>query len=214
MVQPINGQTWLLERNPYFWAVDTRATSCPTRQGAADAWRRIPRSSICARSPASTTTWSASSISPNCRCSWRTPTRGKYKVHLDPGFNGADSELKFNFAYRLDPEIQKWFANLEFRRALALGIDREQINEAFFLGLGVTGTPIPADIIPAKPRQGLATALGHARRREGQRDAGCDRPEQEGRRGLPRCAPTTASACACRSTSRRRCRRPGRSRRK
>src|SRR6202011_94012 len=77
--------------------------------------------------------------------------RGHYKVHLDPGFNGPDSELKFNSAYRLDPEIQKWFANLEFRRALALGIDREQINEAFFLGLGVTGTPIPADIIPESP---------------------------------------------------------------
>ena len=77
--------------------------------------------------------------------------RGHYKVHLDPGFNGSDSELKFNFAYRLDPEIQKWFANLDFRRALALGIDRDQVNEAFFLGLGVTGTPIPADIIPESP---------------------------------------------------------------
>jgi peptide/nickel transport system substrate-binding protein len=77
--------------------------------------------------------------------------RGKYKVHLDPGFNGSDSELKFNFAYRLDPEIQKWFANLDFRRALALGIDRGQVNEAFFLGLGVTGTPIPADNIPESP---------------------------------------------------------------
>ena len=74
-----------------------------------------------------------------------------YKVHLDPGFNGSDSELKFNLAYRLDPEIQKWFANLDFRRALALGIDRDQVNEAFFLGLGVAGTPIPADIIPESP---------------------------------------------------------------
>src|SRR3977135_26852 len=77
--------------------------------------------------------------------------RGKYKVHLDPGFNGSDSELKFNFSYRLDAEIQKWFANVEFRRALALGIDREQINEAFFLCLGVTGTPSPADIIAQSP---------------------------------------------------------------
>ena len=77
--------------------------------------------------------------------------RGNYKVHLDPGFNGADSELKFNFAYKLDPEIQKWFANVDFRRALALGIDREQINQAFYLGLGINGTPIPADVIPQSP---------------------------------------------------------------
>jgi peptide/nickel transport system substrate-binding protein len=77
--------------------------------------------------------------------------RGKYKIHLDPGFNGADSELKFNLAYRGDPEIQKWFANVDFRRALALGIDREQINQAFFLGLAVNGTSIPADVIPQSP---------------------------------------------------------------
>src|SRR6478735_6855754 len=105
MVQPINGQTWLLERNPYFWAVDTEGNQLPYLD----------------------------------------------KVHLDPGFNGSDSELKFNFAYRADPEIQKWFANLDFRRALALGIDREQVNEAFFLGLGAPSTPIPADIIKESP---------------------------------------------------------------
>ena len=90
--------------------------------------------------------------------------RGKYKVHLDPGFNGADSELQFNFAYTLDPEIQKWFANVDFRRALALGIDRDQINQAFFLGLGVTGHADPGRHDPAKPRQGVAQQVGDARR--------------------------------------------------
>jgi ABC-type dipeptide transport system, periplasmic component len=45
-----------------------------------------------------------------------------------------------------------------FRRALALGIDRDQINEAFFLGLGVTGTPIPADIIDESPGKDTASA--------------------------------------------------------
>src|SRR5260221_6888806 len=30
-------------------------------------------------------------------------------------------------------------------------MDREKINQAFFLGLGTNGTPIPADIIPQSP---------------------------------------------------------------
>ena len=50
------------------------ATSCPTSTRCSSRWRRIPRSSTCAPSPASTTTWSASSISPSCRCSSRTPS--------------------------------------------------------------------------------------------------------------------------------------------
>ena len=29
MVQPINGQIWLLERNPYFWTVDTAGNQLP-----------------------------------------------------------------------------------------------------------------------------------------------------------------------------------------
>ena len=50
------------------------ATSCPTSTRCSSRSRRIPRSSTCAPSPASTTTWSASSISPSCRCSSRTPS--------------------------------------------------------------------------------------------------------------------------------------------
>jgi peptide/nickel transport system substrate-binding protein len=59
--------------------------------------------------------------------------------------------LFFNLAYNKDTEIRGWFQNTDFRRALALGIDRTQLNEAFWLGLGVVGTPIPADIIPESP---------------------------------------------------------------
>jgi peptide/nickel transport system substrate-binding protein len=29
MTQPINSQTWLFERNPYFWAVDTAGNQLP-----------------------------------------------------------------------------------------------------------------------------------------------------------------------------------------
>ena len=151
MVQPINTQTWLLERNPYFWAVDTDGNQLPYLDKVQLTLAENPEV-INLRAIAGEYDYMERFIDlAKLPVFLENAARGNYKVHLDPGFNGSDSELKFNFAYRLDPEIQKWFANLDFRRALALGIDRDQINEAFFLGLGVTGTPIPADIIPESP---------------------------------------------------------------
>ncbi|GAC1336097.1 MAG: ABC transporter substrate-binding protein [Bradyrhizobium sp.] len=151
MVQPINSQTWVLERNPYFWTVDTDGNQLPYLDKVQLTLAENPEV-INLRAIAGEYDYMERFIDlAKLPVFLENAARGKYKVHLDPGFNGSDSELKFNFAYRLDAEIQKWFANLDFRRALALGIDREQINEAFFLGLGVTGTPIPADIIPESP---------------------------------------------------------------
>ena len=56
-----------------------------------------------------------------------------------------------NLAYEADPEIARWMASRDFRRALSLGIDREQINEAFFLGLGTAGSPAPDRPVPQNP---------------------------------------------------------------
>ena len=71
--------------------------------------------------------------------------KGNYKVRLDPGDYGGDMILKFNLSYEADPEIAKWFSNADFRRALSLGIDRDQINETFWLGTGTPGSVVPAD---------------------------------------------------------------------
>jgi peptide/nickel transport system substrate-binding protein len=151
MVLPINGQTWLLERNPFFYAVDTAGNQLPYIDKVQFTLAENPEV-VNLRAIAGEYDYMERFIDlSKLPVFLENAERGKYKVHLDPGFNGADSELKFNFAYREDAEIQKWFANVEFRRALALGIDREQINQAFYLGLATPGTSIPADVIPQSP---------------------------------------------------------------
>jgi peptide/nickel transport system substrate-binding protein len=69
--------------------------------------------------------------------------RGGYKLHLDPEQGGLG--IMLNLAYDADPEVGALIRNVDFRRALSMGIDRDQINEAFLLGTGKPGASVPAD---------------------------------------------------------------------
>jgi peptide/nickel transport system substrate-binding protein len=77
--------------------------------------------------------------------------KGNYAVRLDPQAEAAQTSLQFNLSFDGDPEIAKWLGNKDFRRALSMGIDRDQINEAFFLGTGTPGSVAPADDAPDSP---------------------------------------------------------------
>ena len=137
---------WTAERNPYYWEVDTAGNSCPTSTRFSGPGRERQRSSTCAPSLASSISRSGVSAARTCPSSSRTRQRADYTVHIDPGTNGGDANIYFNFSYNEDPEIQKWILNKDFRRALSMATDRAQINEAFFLGLGTPGSPIPSPV--------------------------------------------------------------------
>ena len=67
--------------------------------------------------------------------------KGNYKVHLDPARNGARLRASSSTrATRPIPRSRKWLTNADFRRALSLGIDRDQLNETFWLGIGTPGS--------------------------------------------------------------------------
>jgi peptide/nickel transport system substrate-binding protein len=74
-----------------------------------------------------------------------------YDLHLDPALNGSDATLQTNQAYDADPEVAKWLQNRDFRRALSMGIDRDQLNETFWLGIGVPGSIAPSETVPYSP---------------------------------------------------------------
>ena len=69
--------------------------------------------------------------------------RGAYRVHLDPE-QGAIG-IALNLSYDEDPFIGGLVRNVDFRRALSLGIDRAQINEAVFIGTGTPGSVAPPE---------------------------------------------------------------------
>ena len=208
-VRPINTAIWLLERNPYYYAVDTAGNQLPyfdkvqftlaenleviNLRAMAGEYDEQERHIDLGKLPV---------LLDN-------QEKGNYKVHLDLGFAGSDFMFHVNQSYTGDAEVRKWLTNADFRRALSLGIDRDQLNETFWLGVGTPGSPAPGETHAAKSRAGMAQEVVRARRGAGQCDARQDRPGEEGRRRLPACAPTTASGCACRSSrSRPSCRIP------
>jgi peptide/nickel transport system substrate-binding protein len=75
--------------------------------------------------------------------------KGGYKISLDPGQDGLGIIL--NLAYDKDAEIGDLFRTTDFRRALSMGLDRDAINETFFLGTSVPGAPCPAKENPYYP---------------------------------------------------------------
>ena len=151
MTQPITGQQWVLERNPYFYEVDTEGNQLPYIDRVQMTLAESPEV-INLRAIAGEYDFQERFIDLG-----KLPTilenaeRSHIKVHLDLGFNGSDSAIMFNLAYTEDPEIAKWIGKPDFRRALGLGIDRGQLNEAFWLGLGTPGSVVPMEQMPESP---------------------------------------------------------------
>ena len=76
---------------------------------------------------------------------------GGYQVFLWPSTGGNDVGLHMNMTFNTDPEIGKWIRTNDFRKALSLGINREQINEVMFHGLGTIQAWIPHPETPYYP---------------------------------------------------------------
>jgi peptide/nickel transport system substrate-binding protein len=144
-VTPITTSTWTLERNPYSVFVDTAGNQLPyldrvvltlgenleviNLRAIAGEYDFQQRHLDLGKLPVFI----------------ENQAKGGYKVYLDPGDYGGDMIIKFNLSYEADPEIAKWMNTTDFRRALALGIDRDQINESFWLGTGTPSSVVPAD---------------------------------------------------------------------
>jgi peptide/nickel transport system substrate-binding protein len=169
-VQPINNPVWILERNPYFHEVDTEGNQLPyfdkIQMALAETLEVLNLRAIAGEYDIQERHVDIAKIP----VFLENKDKGGYDLHLDPAVHGCDNTLYINQTYDGDAEVAKWLQTADFRRALALGIDRDQLNETYWIGLG---TP------------GVAVKMVGARRKAGERAARQDRPRQEGRRGIP-----------------------------
>jgi len=142
---------WVAERNPYYWEVDTAGNQLPYIDKIQ--WTLAENTEVInLRAIAGEFDQQERHLAvANLPVFIENQQKGNYTVHIDPGTNGGDANIYFNFSYNEDPEIQKWILNKDFRRALSMATDRAQINEAFFLGLGTAGSPVPAPNMPEYP---------------------------------------------------------------
>ncbi len=150
-VTPINTDTWKLERNPYYWMVDTDGNQLPYIDTVILTLAE-DLEVINLRAIAGEYDWQGRHLNmAKVPLYIENQEKGGYKLHFDTQEAGADATLKFNMAYQDDPYLGDLYRNVDFRRALAIGIDREQMNEVFFLGFGVPGSFAPAPTNPFSP---------------------------------------------------------------
>jgi peptide/nickel transport system substrate-binding protein len=76
---------------------------------------------------------------------------GKYHVLIWPTFGGSDAVIAVNTTYTADPVIGKLLATKDFRIALSYAINRDEIKDSVFLGLGDARQPVPAPSNPYYP---------------------------------------------------------------
>ena len=143
-VIPATEPTWVLERNPYSIWVDTAGNQLPyIDQVSMRLFENLEVHNL--RAVAGEYDFQARHVDiQKVPVFLENEEKGQYKLHLDPGDYGGDMIIKFSLSYDEDAEIHKWFNTTDFRRALSLGIDRDQINETFWLG-----TATPRSVVPA-----------------------------------------------------------------
>jgi peptide/nickel transport system substrate-binding protein len=148
---PANTPLWTIERNPYFWAVDSAGNQLPYIDKMTFS---IAENLEVLNLRAISGEYSFQDRHVDLQklpLYLENQQRGQYKVYLDPSDNGSNAQWRWNMSYEEDEEIAKWINNKDFRHAVSIGIDRDQINETFFLGLGTPGSPIPAPTNPFYP---------------------------------------------------------------
>ena len=150
-VTPANTPTWVLERNPFYYGVDTQGNQLPyidrISMGLAENLEVVNLRAIAGQFDLQERHTALSKLP----VFLENRTKGNYDIHLDPSLNGSDATLQINHAYEADPEIAKWLHTRDFRRALSLGIERDQLNETFWLGVGTPGSVAPAESVPYSP---------------------------------------------------------------
>jgi peptide/nickel transport system substrate-binding protein len=150
-VQARNTAVHMLERNPYFWVVDTEGNQLPYMDKL-QLTLAENLEVLNLRAIAGEYDWQERHTDmQKLPVFIENQQKGNYTVRLDPALNGSDATLHVSQTYSADEEIAKWLRTKEFRQALSMGINRDQLNETFWLGTGKPGNCLPDPTTPFSP---------------------------------------------------------------
>ena len=148
-VTRISTDEFVMERNPYFWAVDTAGNQLPYFDRLS--FELVEELEVLnLRAIAGNYTIQGRHIDfaklPVIR---ENQVRGDYFVDFWTSSTRHPVKVAFNIDWKDDPELAQFTSgSIEFRRALALAIERDEINETFFLGVGKESSFCPANTPP------------------------------------------------------------------
>lgn len=134
---PAPAERFTFERNPFYHRVDTEGHQLPYLDQVVV---NIADSSLIpAKTGAGESDLQARSIRfDNYTFLKAAEERNDYTVHLWPTAYGSEIALYPNLTYQ-DPVWREVIRDVRFRRALSLGIDRDEINQVIFFGLASPG---------------------------------------------------------------------------
>ena len=150
-VKPITGEQFVLERNPFYWAVDSAGNQLPYIDRIVMRLAGDPEV-LNLRAVAGELDMQDRHIQlSKVPVLHENAERGEYRILLWPDWGGNDCCVYFNQNYDDDPEIAALLRSVDFRKALSLAIDREEINELIFLGTGEPRAFLPPANTPYYP---------------------------------------------------------------
>jgi len=139
-----------MERNPYYWAVDTAGNQLPyidrITMTLAENLEVLNLRTIAGDYDLQERHVSLSKMPVFIE----NQKKGNYSIHLDTQQSGCDAAMLLNTAYEGIRGLQV-AQEQGFQAALSLGIDRDQLNEAFWLGIGTAGSTAPAEDVTINP---------------------------------------------------------------
>jgi len=147
----VSDEVLVLKRNPYFVGVDAEGNQLPYIDEIQFKFFQDTQALNLAAIAGDLDLQERHMIMGNYPVLKENELAGKYRVITWPTFGGSDAAITFNQTYNKDPIVAELLQSKDFRIALSHAMDREQIKESVFLGLGEARQPVPAPWHPYYP---------------------------------------------------------------
>jgi len=126
----------LSERNPYYWKVDSEGNQLPYLDGVLTTVIMDKETRTAKMISGDIDFAGVNTVTPDIPLYKANAERGNYRVLLFGSCFSSETYYMPNQTHR-DPVLRKIFQDIRFRKALSLAINREEINEHLFFGMGI-----------------------------------------------------------------------------